>query len=55
MDQDVHMLLEGTLAELILKREPILFRKYIWKKQQANVVCKLKKAIYGTLQALLLF
>ena len=27
MDQDVHMLLKGTIAELIVKLEPRLYRK----------------------------
>jgi len=33
MDQDVHMLLEGTIAELIIKLEPKICRKYIWKNK----------------------
>jgi len=33
MDQDVHMLLEGTIAELIFELEPRLYRKYMWKIQ----------------------
>jgi len=44
MDQDVHMILEGKIAELIIKLEPSLYRKYIWIK-----------ALYRTLQAALLF
>ena len=28
MEEDVHMLLEGTIAELILKLDPSLYRKY---------------------------
>jgi len=31
MDQDIHMLLEGTIAELIVELEPKLYRKYIWR------------------------
>ena len=30
MDEDVHMLLEGTIAELVIKLDPGLYRKYIW-------------------------
>jgi len=33
MDQDVHMLLEGTIAELSIKQEPKICRKYIWKNK----------------------
>jgi len=33
MDQDVHMLLKGMIAELIIKLEPRLYRKYIWKNK----------------------
>ena len=29
MEEDVHMLLEGTIAELIVKLDPSLYRKYI--------------------------
>jgi len=29
METDVHMLLEGTITELILKLDPSLYRKYI--------------------------
>jgi len=51
------MLLEGMIAKLIVKLKPKLYRKYIWKnkhyKPMLNV--KLKKALYGTLQAELLF
>jgi len=57
MDHDIHMLLKGTIAELIVKLEPKLYRKYIWRnkndKPMLNV--KLRKALYGTLQAALLF
>jgi len=45
MEEDVHMLLEGTIAKLILKLDPNLFRKYIWEN----------KALYVTLHAVLLF
>ena len=30
MEDDVHMLLEGTIAELIMKLDPTLYRKYVW-------------------------
>ena len=36
MEQDVQMLLDGTIAELIVKLEPRLYRKYIWKNKYDN-------------------
>jgi len=57
MEEDVHMLLEGTIAELIVKLDPSLYRKYIWENRKGKpmLYVKLKKALYGTLQAALLF
>ena len=57
MEDDVHMLLEGTIAELIVKLEPTLYRKYIWENKQGKpmLYVKLRKALYGMLQAALLF
>jgi hypothetical protein len=52
MEQDIHMLPEGTIAEIIIKLEPKLYRKYIWKNKHDTpmLYVKLKKALYGTLQ-----
>ena len=57
MDQDVHMILEGEIAELIVKLEPSFYRKYVWKNKQGKpmLYVQLKKALYRTLQAALLF
>ena len=57
MDDDVHMILEGTIAELIVKLELSLYRKHIWYTQRGKpmLYVQLKKALYGTLQAALLF
>jgi len=33
IEQDGHMLLEGITAELIIKIEPRLYRKYVWKNK----------------------
>jgi len=57
MEDDVHMLLEGTIAELTVKLDPTLYRKYIWenKKGKPMLYVILRKALYGTLQAVLLF
>jgi len=57
MEEDVNMLLEGTIAELVIKLDPSLYSKYIWENKQGRPMLnvKLKKALYGTLQAVLLF
>ena len=36
MEDDVHMLLEGTIAKLIVKLEPCLYRKFVWRKDMAS-------------------
>jgi hypothetical protein len=56
MDDIVHMKLEGTMAELLVKIDPILYRKYIQNENGKPVLyVALKKALYGTLKAALLF
>jgi len=57
MEDDVHMLLEGTIAKSIIKLEPSLYRKHVWynRKGKPMLYVQLKKALYGTLQAALLF
>ena len=36
MEDEVHMLLEGTIAELIVKLYPSLYRKHIWHNQKGK-------------------
>jgi len=57
MEEEIHMLLKVTIAELIVKLDPKLYRKYIWqnKTDKPMLYIKLKKALYRTLQTLLLF
>jgi hypothetical protein len=56
MVDTVHMVLEGTMAELLVKIDPKLYRKYLLiKKGKPVMYVQLKKALYGTLQAGLLF
>lgn len=51
----LHMKLKGPLAEL-LKAEPKLYQKYVQMDNgQPVMYVKLKKVVYGTLQATLLF
>ena len=53
---NVHVKLEEKMAELFVKLDPKLYRKYIHDKNGRTVMyAKLKKAIYGTLQAAMLF
>ena len=49
------MLLEGTIAKLIV--DPSLYRKYIWENKNGKpmLYVKLRKELYGILQAALLF
>jgi len=57
MEDEVHMLLEGTIAELIMKLDPSLYRKYVWHNQKGKpmLYVQLEKALYGTLQVAHLF
>jgi len=57
INETVHMILEGTLAEHIVKLELTIYWKYIWhnKKGKPMLYVQLKKALYGMLQAVLLF
>jgi hypothetical protein len=56
MDDTVHMMLEGKMAELLVKIDPKLYRKYLKTRNGKPIMyVQLKKALYGTLQAALLF
>jgi len=57
MNDNVHMLLEGTVAEMIVKLNSTIYRKHIWYKKHGKpmLYVQLKKALYGTCQAALLF
>jgi hypothetical protein len=56
MDELVHMKLEGPLAELLTKVDPGKYRKYVSTERGKPVIyVELAKALYGTLQAALLF
>jgi hypothetical protein len=55
MEDTVHMVLEGTMAELLVKLDPKLYQKYIQvKKGKPVIYVQPRKALYGTLQASLL-
>ena len=55
-DRDVHVILDGQMAELLAKIAPDVYQKYVhWKRGQSYIYCKLNVALYGTLKAALLF
>lgn len=56
VDELTHIRLEGEMAELLTKVDPKLYRKYIQIENGKKVLyAELKKALYGTLKAALLF
>jgi hypothetical protein len=56
MDELIHMRLAGPLASLLTKVNPGLYEKYVTQENGKPVIyVKLTKALYGTLQASLLF
>ncbi len=56
MEDEVHMKLEGKMAELMVRVDPKLYRKFVQIERGRKVLyVKLKKALYGTLKAALLF
>ena len=55
-DETVHMRLEGTLAELLTKCDPKLYRQYVVTENNKLVLyVELIQALYGTLRAALIF
>jgi hypothetical protein len=56
MNDMVHMRLEGKMAELLVRCDPKLYRKYVRIEGGKTVLyVELRKALYGTLKAALLF
>jgi hypothetical protein len=56
MDDLVHMRLEGKMTELLVRIDPKLYWKYIRLESGKTVLyVELKKALYGTFKAALLF
>jgi len=55
-EKDVHVMLVGRMAELLAKISPETYQKYMHHRRgQAYIYCKGNVAIYGTLNAALLF
>jgi len=56
MDEVLFMKLEGPLAKLLTKVDPKKYEKFVeYEKGKPVMYVRLKKALYGTLQASLLF
>ena len=55
-EEDVHVILDGRMAELLAKIAPDTYQKYVHQSRgQSYIYCKVNVAIYGTLKAALLF
>jgi hypothetical protein len=57
IDEVVHVKFEGEMAEMLVKLDPKLYRKYVKNENGKSVlyVELVLKALYGTLKAVLLF
>ena len=56
IDEVVHVKFEGEIAEMLVKLDPQLYRKYVKDENGKTVLyVELLKALYGTLKAALLF
>ena len=55
-EKDVHVILDGRMAELLAKIAPETYQEYVHQRRgQAYIYCKVNVVIYGTLKAALLF
>jgi hypothetical protein len=55
-DRDIHVVLDGRMAELLGKISPVDYQKYVHQHRgQSHIYCKLNVSLYGTLKAALLF
>eukprot|EP00980_Cylindrotheca_fusiformis_P030482 scaffold24891_cov259-Cylindrotheca_fusiformis.AAC.1 len=55
IDETIHVKLVGDIAELLLRVDPS-YRKFVtYEKGKMVIYTELDKALYGTLQAALLF
>jgi len=45
MEDNIHILLKGTIMELIIKLEPTIYRKHNWYNQRETyVICQAEKS-----------
>jgi len=55
-DRDVHVVLDGRMAELLAKISPGDYQKFVHNHRgQSHIYCKLNVSLYGTLKAAVLF
>ena len=56
MDDGVFMIFRGTMAELMVASDPMLYRKYISyrKKGEALLYVRVQQVLYGCLKSALL-
>eukprot|EP00957_Ditylum_brightwellii_P179825 13698387-Ditylum_brightwellii.AAC.1 len=56
MDDLIDMKIEGSMAELLVKIDPKMYRKYLRTENGKSVLyVRLQKALYNTMKAALLF
>ena len=56
IDEVIHVKFEGEIAEILVRMDPKLYRKYVKDENGKTVLyMELLKALYGTLRAALLF
>ena len=56
IDELLHMVIRGPLAKLLVRMNPTKYQQYLsYIRGQPIIYVRLKKAVYGTLQAALLF
>jgi hypothetical protein len=56
IDEVLHVKFEGEIAEMLVRMDPKLYRKYVKEEHGKSVLyVELLKALYGTLRAVLLF
>ena len=50
MEDKIHMLLEGTVTEMIIKLDPTIYKKHMWynKHGKAMLYVQLKRPIWDT-------
>ena len=54
-NEDEHVMIEGKMAELLAKLDPLTYEEYVHTHHgQVMIHVKLKKSLYGTLKADLL-
>lgn len=55
-NDNIHTLLEGAIAEIITKLDPMIYRKYLWyNKEGKPMLYQLKRFFFAIVQVALLF